>query len=243
MNKLSYRFILSNIITSVLLVISSMVFGKSDGNAWEEQNILYGLFIYPVFLAGLFFGLVKARDLGNRITKKLSTFEVVFVFILYVFALGANAMMLFMANNLLYGGHQHIPRFIENITIGLMLLTFVVLIAEPILFSSLKKKHIGKRMLKWTDFFHGAYISIGIGVTWNVLVYNGKLRISFEQSDFWGELFALIVLAIMIILPFQRLFWYEVMAESNKKDSWKVFGSISLVIVAAILPLFLMGTS
>ncbi len=240
MKKLSHRFILSNIITSVWLALNTAMLRGENELIWKGRDLFYGIIIYLIFLFGVYFSFVKARDLAYRCYRKPSGFESFVLVLLYLFAILGNSGMLYFSGSLIFGGMDNAPEAFKNISTGLMVISFFYIVAEGyVLGGNSNPKPVSDRKRKIADYAVMLYISTGITITWNALILGGKVRLSVHQHDFVSELIAACVLVVMMVLPFQRLFWYEVFADSGGwKDNLKVAASFLLVIAGAILPLF-----
>ncbi|MDX2361394.1 MAG: hypothetical protein QNK23_11355 [Crocinitomicaceae bacterium] len=239
MEKISRRFLLTNILTAVSIVLGIKALRAEGEDIWEQQNTLYGVVILLAFLVGAYFSVLKAKELASKRQKSTSIYQNLFLMILYLYAIFGNIFMSTIGVSYIFGGLTEIPAYAS---IGLIILFAVgvgSLIWEGASLGKSKKPPISKLKSKVTNFGLMFYTSMGIGVAWQLMIVGGDNTLAWGAQNFWGDLISSLLAVVVIVIPFDRLFWYEIMAQTNGwKDNLKVLWSLCFVIAAAIVPLF-----
>lgn len=239
MKQLSLRFFLSNVFTAIWLIVNISQLQSDNRLIWKGKDPVYGSMLLVIFFAGIFFSWVKARDLRARSKKVPGKFENFLLILFYLFAIGGNSLWLFAAVSLIFGGYEAVPDTFKNASVAVMLISFLFLTAEGYVLGNGTGKLLSEKMRKITDAIVVLYIGTGISVVWNTLILGGNVSLRPDQPALWSELIAACVLVLMMVLPFQRLFWFEVFSESqHRNDHLKIFAGLVLVLAGAIVPLF-----
>lgn len=240
MNQLSVRFFVTNIFTCIWVIYNSSQLKEEHDTLSGTQNVPYGLALYTLMLAGVFFSWVKARDLAYNKKHSLNTFERILLVLLYLFALLSNSILAYIASSYLFGGDNAIPEWFKNTNVAINLIVVGFVFAEAyVLAGEGRKKKVSDRLLRLSNFILPLYTGIAIGVAWNVLLIGSNLSLDLSQHDIVSETIAACVLVMMIVLPFQRLLWFEVFSESKGwKTNLQVAAGLLSVVLCAIIPLF-----
>ncbi len=239
MDKLTTRFFLSNLITATIIVLSIPWLQERNKMIFEGKDTVYGIIILLAFISGIYFSIVRSKYMGQQLTGRMSGFEKFFIGLLYLFAMGGNMMMLFVALTSIYGAHETIPTYADIIGISLMLLCMGGLGAEVAYWSKSQGKPVSEKRNKLANWLIMFYVGTGSAVVWDVMIIGSNMSIRTSTSGFWADMVALFFLALMVLFPFQRLFWYEMVVQSRGwKDNLKVALAFTTVLAAAIVPLF-----
>jgi len=239
MDKISTRFFFSNLLTALFIVVSIPWLKQENELLFDGEDSCYGVVVLFAFISGTYFSIVRAKFMGQNLFRRMSRFEKVFIGILYFFSLMANMTMVLFSLTLINGTEETIPQYAFIILVCLMLFNLWCLGLEVTSLSKPQGKPVSDKKNKKAEWFRLLYVSAGAAATWDNMIISQNFSLSWDQHDFWSELIATIVLVIMILIPFQRLFWYEIMVKSKGwKENLKVFAAFSTALVAAIAPLF-----
>lgn len=238
MNKLSVRFYLSNAFTCAWLIYNNATLNE-EHDALDSENILYGVFLYLIILPGVYFSYIKAKELSYTHKHPLNVFEKIFIFLIYIFALLGNSLIAFFAMSFIYGGHENVPEWFMTANTIFNILAVGYIFAEGYVLGNTPSRSPAPGLIRFANFFLPIYTGIAISLVWHVFMLGGNLSLDLNQSDIISETIAACVLVLMIVLPFQRLLWFEIFANSaGWRANLKIVGSLIFVILAAILPLF-----
>lgn len=240
MHKITIQFLLTNILTSILLIVNAQYWENKFDEIMHERNIELGIVILIFFVLGFIIRIKKAYIAAFNSKNNISKFERYFIAILLFFALTSTMNFSFISTNNIFGDIEANEGYKAYLSMTLIIISVLLLIAEAmILFVEDKAEIKPQKHAKTYNRLYRYYVSIGITLSWNVMMVGNSQGLSFDMTDFWSELFANIVLAFMLVLPFQRFFWYEIFSASKTiKDNFIVAGSLILVVASAIVPLF-----
>jgi hypothetical protein len=237
MNKITRTFIISNIISAIVLVVSIPLLGDQKAAILDaEQNYWKGIPLLLTFLFGFVLRILKAREVTKNGAGSLSIFEKIFLGAMFLFALSASMNFTFVSSIYLFGssGSDSPVAFTATLLIVSM---FILLYEAVMVFSGDSNGPVKPK--KWLNPLYSSYMAAGIALSWDVSIVGGSSGLSFGMENFWSELTAHIFLALMMILSIQRLFWFEIFLSSNGwRDNLIVAGSLVLVLACAIGPLF-----
>lgn len=230
MNQLSFRFVLINCITAVLLVFAAPTYIQLNREySREGASLFLGLFLYLIVWGGLMCSILRSYDLAYHSNNKLTVFEQLFLFVIYFLGwastsiFGAIAAMLMTKSD----------RAQMLLTIAITLPAFILLVLESHLLSNRPKYELHPLLAYVGKIGNSVYASVGITVCWTTVYIGEGISFQYSLSNFLFNTFMMLI----FVFPFQRLFWYEVMSHSNEKvDQLKVIGAIVLVILCGLLP-------
>jgi hypothetical protein len=238
MKNISTRFVFGNILSAILLVWFSSDWVQLKKEIDDHgSDPLYGFLIYIVILLGIVTSTMKGYDVSYHSTKRLMWFEQIFIFILYTLSLLVMFILLNVSINFMfsaddqYKDKDHIFLIVIAAVAG-----FILLVLEGFFLEHRPAKPLSKEKVWFANVGSSIYSSFGIGICWNTIVVGGGIH--FQPGAF--SLLQQILLMLLLVFPFQRLFWFEVFNDAESKlDYVKVIGSIMLVMASGIIPLYL----
>lgn len=238
MKRVTRSFIISNIISSVILVLSIPLLTSSRAEISNgQQNLWKGIALLLILLLGFFIRVVKAREVANNGVGSLTIIERLFLGVIVVFGLAEIMNFSFISSIYFFGSHDADDT--QFYTISLILISFIVLVYEWIMIFYKKSRDPSLWQKKWLNPLYSFYVGSVIGLSWDVMIVGANLELSIDMDNFWSEFFAAIMFAIVMVISAQRLFWFEIFLNSaGWKDNLKVIASLVLVLVCAIAPLF-----
>ncbi len=236
MKQLSTHFIIGNIITAVLLVVFA-----SEWESWYKEisvkgsNPVYGYFIYFVVITGIIANAYKAHDLAHHSINKLNWTERIFLILLYLLSMIGMLILLGIGLDLIHEMDGRHDRSYMILMILIMVAGFILLVLESFFLEHPPKKPLSGIKLLFANIGSMLYSSLGISICWNSLVIGGGIQLS---DGFIGVVQTLFLM-LPLVFSFQRLFWYEVMSNTNSRpDHWKTASAILLVILSGTAPLW-----
>ncbi len=240
MQKITLKFLLTNILTAVFLIINAQDWVIKYDEVMHQRNVGLGIGILAFFILGFFIRGKMAYISAYNAKGNISKFERFFIAILLLFALTATTNFIFISNNNIFGEIEAYQgyRMYLGVTLGVVSL-FLLLFEGLVLLDKEEFKIKAPRHEKVYTRLYQYYIGIGVSISWNIMMVGNSKGLSFDMPDFWTELFANVALVVMLVLPFQRFFWYEIFSGSKTfKDNLIVLGSLLVVIASAVVPLF-----
>jgi len=239
MKSINSRFVVSNIVTSIILILSIPLLENQQNKVFHETDMIQGVFILFVFILGLFLRIKKSRDIARNVpSKKLNVIEKIFLTLFFIFGISTSINFTFGSFSYMYGKLDYVPDTGKVFQICLMMFSFFVLFYEVYMVSGEANPKLAKQT-KWLDPLYSFYIGIAIAFSWDVMIVGGHSKLFWGMENFWSEFIATICLALMFIMSVQRLFWYELFKNSSGwKDNLKVLASFTVVLASAITPLF-----
>jgi hypothetical protein len=238
-HKLSARFYLSNAIACIWLIYNGRALEAEHARLFQSQDIFYGVLLYLVLIPGVYFSYIKAKDLSHKRPHRLNVFEGIFISALFLLGVLGNSLIAYFGTAYLFGSVEAAPQWFYNGNIVFNLLAIGYYFAEGYVLISGVRKPPAAWKVKVSNYILPIYTGLAISVVWNVFMLGGNLRLDASHSNILSETIAACVLVLMIVLPFQRLFWFEIFSESQGwKANLKIVGSLLFVMLSAILPLF-----
>lgn len=239
MEKLANRLILSNIISAILIVLSSASLKGNHDFIFNGRSWPLGVGILISLCLGMYFSIIKARAIGQRSSVNPGIVKGFFLFLLYLFSLLANFLIYISAMCLMVGSIDGGSEPLKVAGILFLVTIFTLLIFEGFSVSGASKRQVSRGRERTANLFVMIYMNVGISITWDALILGGSRDLDIHQSDIIPELLACVALTLMLLFPFQRLYWYEVLTTSTtRKDNLKILAAICVVILAAISPMF-----
>jgi hypothetical protein len=238
MKNISTRFVLGNILSSILLIWFSSDWAQMNKQlSVSGSDPLYGFMLYAVVILGIVTSTMKGYDVSYNSTKSLKWFEQIFIFILYVMSLFVLLILLGASVNLMFTvDYQYKTKVHIFLIVIACVVGFILLVLEGFFLEHRPNKPLSKQQLWLANLGSSLYSSFGIGICWNTMVIGGGIHFQPGALSFVQQ----ILLMLVMVFPFQRLFWFEVFNDAESKlDYVKVFGSFLLVMASGILPLYL----
>jgi len=239
MRSITARFVISNIISSIILIGSIPLLKQQQNEVFNGVGKIGGIIIFLVLITGQFASVYKAKVIATiHYLPRFNRLEKIFLGIIFFFGVTSVIMTMVTFTNVFGSSLDDVPSVIKIIAIILTLTGVVLLVVEAlIVFGNISVKP--KKESKWVNLMVYLYVSVGIAIGWDTMVLGSKIGLSWDQSNIVSELIASVFLALMLFFPFQRLFWFEIMAVSRGwKDNLVVFCSVLMVLICAIIPLF-----
>lgn len=239
MDKLSVRFYLTNAIACIWLIFNGRALEEEHDSLFSRQDIFYGILLYLTVILGVYFSYIKAKELSYNQKHRFNGFERIFIFLIFLFGILGNSLIAYFATAYLFGSVEAAPEWFYNGNIIFNLLAIGYYIAEGYVLASGVKNPPAAWKVKLSNYIVPIYTGVAISLVWNVFMLGGNLSLDLGQSDILSETISACVLVLMIVLPFQRLLWFEIFADSKGwKANLKIVASLIFVMLAAILPLF-----
>ncbi len=237
MKNITRTFIISNIVSAVVLVSTiPLLVGQKTDILNNKQDIWKGILLLLTFLLGFVLRIMKSIEVAKNGKRSLSIIEKLFLGVLFMFALSSSLNFASISSIYIFGSHDSDGGM--TYTIILILSSIFILLFEAFMVFA-DVAHVPTKPKKSINFLYGYYMSAGIALSWDVSIIGGDSGLSLGMENLWSELGAYVLLALMMILSIQRLFWFEVFINSNGwRDNLKVVSSIVLVLICAIVPLF-----
>ena len=234
MKQLSTRFIISNIVTAVLLCFSVNYYRKHYQYEHEHSTSgFYSLILILAVLVGMVSMNIKSYDLAYHSKNKIQWHGRLFLIIMYLSGWISN---MFVAGAAMPKGAIYHHTLMDTLIILVFIIGFIAIILESHFLSSRPKKPLPKYLVNLAEKGSMIYSSVGIGLCWNHLVIGANIHF----TNIVLSIFTHIILMIIFVFSFQRLFWYEIISNSEtKKDNLKTFLAIVLVFLSGILPIYL----
>jgi|GEM_PF-4130360 len=234
MKQLNTRFIISNLITAVLLFFSVNYYRQHYEYEREHGlSPLYSVLIIFAVLVGMVSMNVKSYDLAYHSKNKIQWHGRLFLFLMY---LGGWISNMLVAGSAIPTEKNEISSFLGTLVILLFVIGFAAIVLESHFLSERPKKPLPVAWVKLAEKGSIIYSSVGIGLCWNHLVIGANIHI----PNIFLSLVVHAVLMFFFVFSFQRLFWYEIISNSEtKKDNLKTFLAILLVFLSGILPIYL----
>lgn len=232
MKHLNTRFIISNIITAVSLFFSVRYYQKTMEELKHPGSApVYGFFIIVAAVIGMVSMGAKSYDLAFHSRNNIRWSGRLFLILTYIGA--------FLSNIYLIDEGVHLGDFLDGYFLLLFVILiggFVLLVLETHFLQHRPKKTLPKQVIKLADFGSMIYSSVGINLCWNHLIVGSNVN----HSNWLNSLPFYVLAMIIFVFSFQRLFWYEIISDSEtKKDNLKTALAILLVFVSGILPIYL----
>ena len=239
MKNINTRFIISNIVSSVIIIISIPLWNNQNKSLFHEKDLMQGIFLLSFFTLGFFLRIKKSREIARTMPKKeLNTIEFRFLTLLFICGLFPAIPFVFGGVSNIFGGMNESGTTGMIISCSLFSCTVFVLFYENYMVSGAANPKPAKQT-KWLDPVYNLYVGITITLVYDNWVIGPNSKLAWGMESFWSEFIASIFLVIMFMIPIQRLFWHEVFINSlGWKDNLKVSASCLLVLASAITPLF-----
>jgi hypothetical protein len=236
MNQLSNRFVLNQVVTAILLVVFAADW-KALGSKLDQpgSDPLYGAILILVVLFGIVANVMKAYDLAHYSRNRLKWFEQLFLVFLYLTSMFGGIFMLFAGAYMITSFSAKNDSGLIFLMVMVMIAMFILLVLEGFYLENRPKKPLQKSKLMLANLGSMLYTSFGISICWNAFVIGGNIHI---DNDIWGFLHLCVVM-LLIVFPFQRLFWYQVLSDAETKvDHVKVLAGIVLVLLSGTIPYY-----
>lgn len=239
MKSINARFIVSNIVSSVILIISIPLWNNQNKSLFHGTDLMQGIFLLSFFTLGFFLRIKKSREIARTMPKNnLNTLENGFLTLLFVFGVFPAILFVFGGVSNIFGGINESGITGMIISCSLFSCTVFVLFYENYMVSGAANPKPAKQT-KWLDPTYNIYVGITITLAYDNWVIGPNSKLAWGMESFWFEFIASILLVIMFMMSVQRLFWHEVFINSlGWEDNLKVIASCILVLVSAIIPLF-----
>lgn len=234
MKHLNTRFIISNIITAVFLFFSVPYYRKEAEQVIERGSApVYAGFLLLVLVVGMIAMGLKSYDLACHSRNKIRWHGRLFLAVTYIGAFIANMFILVKADSYGTTGPKTIAALVM---LPILVFGFIGLVLESHLIQHRPKKPLPKQWVRLADRGNMLYSSVGINLCWNHLVIGSHIH----YTNLFVSILVHTLLMVVFVFSFQRLFWYEIMSDSETKtDNLKTFLAILLVFISGILPIYL----
>ncbi len=177
---------------------------------------------------------IRASNIAYESKNHIKWYGRLFLFTLYICSFVANMLLINSAIRMI--GFDSRTGGARGYAIIILIVGFISLIAESYFLQNRPKQILYPHHQKKINWISGIYSSLGVSLCWNHLVVAGGIH--FTNTVF--SILMHIVLMFVLVFPFQRLFWYELVSNSeSRKDNLKTFGAIVLVFACGIIPIFL----
>lgn len=228
-------FLLSNVFAAFMNCLGLLDNTSTWDNFLQTRNIIWGIQIYLALGIGLVVSSLQFQLICSESERSLHKYEKIFLYILSVSAFGTFTIMALIANRMLFG--ESVKGLAELIATIVSIIAFAMMFVEYYYISkgsTAKFTKTKKLVINILTFF---YVSTGIGACWNTVLFH-----LFKEVTSPLQILGMIYLCLMILLPFQRHFWFRVMlASKSLKDNVFVTAAILITVILAILPKFLVN--
>jgi hypothetical protein len=204
------RFFLPNLILSLFIGISYFIALGDFDLVRPVHNPFMGYALGIVAIVVMPFTIIKARDISFKYNEGLSKGET------------------FIAGMISDGRFSDIEM---GVGFGLAGISVIVLLFEGFALIGKPKKAPNRKLVLVSNIMVPIYTGIAIVVLWN-----GAFDMNFEDAPITGrKIFQATLFAFVLILPFQRLLWYESFVSSQgKRENLKAMISILMSIATAV---------
>ena len=227
----SSSIFISSIIISLIIGLSYTFIDEDLELMRTGQNVPLGVALLILSILTMPFSLIKARDLAFRSRNGISRAETFLIATLYFAALFTTLFIVFIGCCLLEGD-SNLSMFLMFLFFGVGGAAVVFFLAEAwTLFLTIPKKQPAKIWTHISNYIVPHYSGLAIAVFWEGAFDQGW------ETDIVDtrKLLLSIVMAFVLILPFQRLFWYESFIESqSRKENLSALASIFLSVAVAV---------
>ncbi|MFT5860418.1 MAG: hypothetical protein ACI865_002531 [Flavobacteriaceae bacterium] len=223
------RFFLPNLILSLFIGISYFIALGDFDLVRPVHNPFMGYALGIVAIVVMPFTIIKARDISFKYNEGLSKGETFIAVMIYFNALFVTALIFYEALGMISDG-----RFSDiemGVGFGLAGISVIVLLFEGFALIGKPKKAPNRKLVLVSNIMVPIYTGIAIVVLWN-----GAFDMNFEDAPITGrKIFQATLFAFVLILPFQRLLWYESFVSSQgKRENLKAMISILMSIATAV---------
>ena len=94
MNLLSRRFIINNVITTILVIALIPFFRIQHSSFFDGGNYIFGALAILAYIGGSWSSIVICRELTHKRLPTFAWWEKIILTLIYIFAIGANNMLL-----------------------------------------------------------------------------------------------------------------------------------------------------
>lgn len=234
MKQLNARFILSNIVTALLLVVF-MPYYREQVEASRERgtNVWYGYLLLAIVFLGMIAMIAKSYNLSASSKNKLHWHGRLFLILIYIGGFGSNVILIMAAE---HHGNFFFERPFGMVSVVLVLIFgFIFLLLESHFLQERPVRKLPKKFDVPIDLVGSMYTSVGINLCWNHFV----VGIHVDTNNLLVSIPTYLILMFFFVFSFERLFWYEIMSDSEtKRDNLKTIVAILLVMAAGIVPMY-----
>lgn len=236
MKQLSWRFVFSNILAAVFLVVFAPSWKKlSEDMTVDGSDPLYGWIIFLVTIVGIIASALKAYDLAFHARVKLKVLQKIFLVFLYLVSMFGAVIMVTIASRMIQPWDVMRNGGFVFLILLIIVAMFVLLVLESHFLDDRPKKPLSKPSLQFANIGSMMYSGFGISICWNAIVIGGQIYFPYNLLGF----VQLVLTMLIMVFPFQRLFWYEMFSHADSKlDHFKVVGAIALTLLSGILPYY-----
>lgn len=200
---------------------------------YPGSDPLHGIILIVIVVFGMIANVMKAYDLAHYSRNRLKWFEQLFLVFLYLTSMFGGLFMLFAGAYMMKNFNSKNDFGMIFLMLIVMVAMFILLVLEGFFLENRPKQPLQKSNLMFANLGSMLYTSFGISICWNAFIIGGNIRIS---QDIWGFLHLCLIM-LLLVFPFQRLFWYQVLSDAETKiDHVKVLAGIILVILSGTLP-------
>ncbi|MBL1280712.1 MAG: hypothetical protein COA33_010585 [Fluviicola sp.] len=217
---------LANIIISVCVISSSYFLDENMSIMRPGYNPLVGYAILSIAILAMPFGVIKARSLSFKKKENITKSELFIITMLFFGALFTTILIVYMGCVLIEPRDFSFSDETLYIFGGVASFAVITFLLECWnLFLGSPKKEPKKGWVTISNLIVPLYCGISIAILWE-----GAFDPQWELDPI--DLRKVIVsstMAFLLILPFQRLFWYELFTDTvTGKESVKAVASIGL---------------
>ncbi|MBN2443197.1 MAG: hypothetical protein JXJ04_17685 [Spirochaetales bacterium] len=201
----------------------------------QTRDIVWGIEIYLAIVVGLVVSSLRFRIIRSESNRSLHKYEKIFLFLLIFLAFGTFVYMAGIANMMLFD--RPLKELADTLAAIVSIIAFWMVFVENYFMQKGSKTKFTKMQKAIINILTMFYVSSGIGACWNALMFN-----IFKEINTPLDSLAIIFLCLMILLPFQRHFWLEVMLGSKSiKDNVLVIAALIITVILAVLPVHIVN--
>lgn len=236
MKKITLKFLLASILTSVLLIVNAGDWSRKYDEYTHSQNIWLGIGMLLLIILGYFIQVKMAQITSYNSNDDFSIFEVFFLGILFLFSFTSTILISNMAFDIIFRALDSYKEY-KNSFMAFFIVSSLLLVAVEVYLLMTERKKPPKHEKAYKRLYQ-FYSGVVITICWNMVIIGGGNHISISSLRLLDELIVGLLMAFFIIFSYQRFYWYEILGTSKSiKDGLVVIGSIFILIICAILPM------
>jgi hypothetical protein len=218
------------------MLILTVPYYREYGNdlLTSKYGVLYCFSVIVISVLGSVGTSIMSYSIIQKSNRKIKWHGRVFIGMLYLGAFISNLTLTgVIFNHLMFRLDNG---FVSRIWILYLIITFPLLILEIHFLQYPPKIALPRILVKPAEFISKFYIGIGINICWVHLVVANPIH----QTNIFASIVTHAILMIIFAFSFERLFWYEVISDSDSKKSYvRTFLAILAVLISGILPIYL----
>ncbi len=218
-----------------MLILSVPYYREHGDDLLDSRHrVLYSSLILLVFVLGSVSTILTGYESVRVSKRKLHWHGRLFLIILYLGAFASNIALAVMFSALIA---KDLEKYVMILILTVFsIILFIVLVLEIHFLQYPPKKPLPVLLARPAKFLSRYYVSIGINLCWVHLVVSNPIH----QTNIFASIAIHTMLMIIFAFSFERLFWYEVISDSDSKKSYiRTFLAILAVLISGILPIYL----